>query len=133
MDNAYKTSCIVTQSPTPENMSADNKKSPLMKMIQTPYKVDAFINRVGERSKPNSNKDSIAENVRLVIQQDLAFEDEAVGMTKHMISADEMADMDEEVKNHIMMGIDRDAEEEEKAQLKSMTEKQKDERRELQE
>lgn len=91
------------------------------KRIKTPFEVDSYIN-TRDANKIGKNKDSITENVRLVVNQDLAFEDEAVGMTKHMISADEMADMDEEVKNQIMMGIDRDAEEEEKNQLKSMTE-----------
>lgn len=121
LDNAYKTSSIVSQSPTPEEMKKFSAANDHVKQIKTPFNVDSYIN-TRDANKIGKNKDSITENVRLVMNQDLAFEDEAIGMTKHLISADEMADMEEEVKTQIMMGIDRDAEEEEKKQLKSMTE-----------
>ena len=49
-----------------------------MQAIKTPYNLDSFVNK--HETKPNKNKESVAENVRIVLAAEQAFEDEAMGM-----------------------------------------------------
>ena len=67
--------------------------SQVQQQIRTPFCLDPCINN-RNNSKPGKNKDSIIENVRLVVTSEIIYEDEAMGMSKNLISQEEFASMD---------------------------------------
>lgn len=72
-----------------------NKLTALMAQILQPYGLDAFINK--RDPKPNKNKESVAENVRLLLASDATFEDEAMGMAgATTITSEDFALLDSE-------------------------------------
>ena len=67
-----------------------------------PYGLDTYLNKRDDK-KPNKNKDSISENVRILLASDQVYEDESLGMAAiHGISSEEIEAMDEEIKQQIM-------------------------------
>ena len=77
-----------------------------------------------DNSKVNKNKDSIIENVRLVVVGETIFEDEAMGMSNKMLVNQDFAEIDQEHRNKIMMGVDFD--EPDQAEIKkNMSEEEK--------
>lgn len=76
-------------------------------------------------SKPNKNKDSIAENVRLLLQSETVFEDEAYGMATEAISSEDLADMDKDTIKQIILGVDLENQEYEEQLLEEMSELQR--------
>jgi hypothetical protein len=81
--------------------------SQIQQQIRTPFCLDSCINN-RNNSKPGKNKDSIIENVRLVVTSETVYEDEALGMSKNIITQEEFASMDKLVLEKMMLGIDLD-------------------------
>jgi len=69
------------------------KQSALMTAMKTPYLLDTYVNK--HETKPNKNKESVPENVRLVLAAETVFEDESLGMSAGVtFTAEEVATMD---------------------------------------
>ena len=100
-----------------------------MQQIKTPYNLD-FVNK-RDNSKVNKNKDSIIENVRLVAISETIFEDEPMGMSDKILTSNEFAEIDQEAKNEIMLGIDFD-EPDPATNRKNMPEARKESLKEIQ-
>ena len=125
----YESSSIETQRPEKEAIDKAKKEGQLVQQIKTPYNLD-FVNK-RDNSKVNKNKDSIIENVRLVVIGETIFEDEAVGMSNKILTSQEFAEIDQAARNQIMMGIDFD--EPDPAEVrKNMPEHRKESLREIQ-
>ena len=98
----------ICQNPNDEAIKKAESNQQLMKQILMPYGLDKYLNKRDDK-KPNKNKDSIAENVRVLLSSDATYEDEAVGMAAmHGISSEEMDAMDMDTKQQIMIGVDLD-------------------------
>ena len=104
MAKKYEASSVETQRPEKGAIDKLKKEGQLVQQIKTPYNLD-FINK-RDNSKVNKNKDSIIENVRLVSIGETIFEDEAVGMSSKILVQQEFAEIDQQARNQIMMGID---------------------------
>ena len=73
------------------------------------------------------------ENVRLIMQSETQFEDEAMGMSSaNVLATEEILAMDQAVKEQMMLGVDLE-EEDEKANEPKPTELEKEAMREYQE
>ena len=64
--------------PTQEAVEKRKKQNPLAQQVNSPYNLD-FMNRRDDR-KVGKNKDSIVENVRLVVTSESGFGEEDGGM-----------------------------------------------------
>ena len=77
----------------------------MIKRVLTPFTLDYWINnREKKLAKGDAMRDSIVENVRVLLQSEKIFEDEAVGMLQHALSEDEISAMDNETRASIMLG-----------------------------
>ena len=94
--------------PTQEAVEAWKKQNKVALEVRTPYNLD-FMNRRDDR-KVGKNKDSIVENVRLVVTSDTPFEAEDGGMDGSALVNPEQSHMDQENAKQIMLGIDPDEE-----------------------
>jgi hypothetical protein len=56
--------------------------------------MDSFVNT--RKDVPNKNKDSLVENVRLILKSEAIFEDEAQGLSINFITPDEISAMGED-------------------------------------
>jgi hypothetical protein len=70
--------CVMSKIPSSIDVEKAKKVPALLSAIRQPYGLDAYVNK--HETKPNKNKESIAENVRLAIASEAVFEDEALGM-----------------------------------------------------
>lgn len=88
--------------------------------------LDSFMNK--RKDVPNKNKESLIENVRLVLKSETIFEDEAQGLSVNFITPDEISAMDDIQKQQMMLGIDLDNDEEEelKRRMKNMNDEEKE-------
>lgn len=107
----YSKDCILNQIPSVADIEKWRKTTSLMASIKLPYNLDSFINK--RDSKPNKNKDSISENVRMFYASEATFEDEAFGLNSGGITAEDLAEMDSETIQKMLLGVDLDEEEEE--------------------
>ena len=84
---------------------------------------------------PAKNKESLMENIRLVLKQENVFEDEAMGLSINFITPEEIKALTEHQRNQMMLGIDieNDEEQDEKNRKKQMTEHQSEDLRNLKE
>lgn len=113
--------CMMTQIPGNQEMDKWKKLNSILAQVLLPYNVDTYINK--RDAKPNKNKESIAENVRLLFQSEAVFEDEAMGMPGSAITSEEFALLDQETIQQILLGVDLDEVEEEEARKKRMDER----------
>ena len=126
----FETSSHVSQVPSKEAIDKARKDGQLGQQVNTPYNMD-FVNK-RDNSKPNKNKDSIIENVRLALTSDIIFEDEAIGMSKKILTNQEFSEVDQAAKEQIMMGVDLD-ELDQAESRKNMSEQRKRNLKEIQE
>lgn len=92
LDKTYKDSLSPIQRPNEAARSKWNSQQETIRKIRTPFLLDTVVNQERhkpENQKPSKNKDSIMENVRLVMQADTQFEDEAMGMSSANVLATE--------------------------------------------
>jgi hypothetical protein len=73
--------------------------------------IDTYINK--RKDAPTKNKESLMENIRLVLKSETVFEDEAMGLSINLITPDEIKALDEDQKNKMMLGVDIENDEEE--------------------
>ena len=112
------------QAASGSDMEKWNKMTALMMQIKQPHGLDSFVNK--RDSKPNKNKESIAENVRILLQSDACFEDEAMGASAGGITSEDFAILDQETIQKMILGVDLDEAEEEDDVLQNMSENQQD-------
>jgi len=100
------------------------KQSSLMTAMKTPYLLDSYVNK--HETKPNKNKESLAENVRLMLASEAIFEDESLGMAAVGFTSEEVAEMDQETLHQIMLGVDLEEAEEEEAERHNVSDLEKE-------
>jgi len=109
-----------THETSPEALKEFQSKNKIIQYIRTPNMMDQFINK--RKDAPNKNKESIIENVRLVLKQETVFEDEAMGLSINFITPEEINALNEDQKNKMMLGVDIENDEEvEKQRKKEMS------------
>ena len=119
--HGHSKNCVMTQIPSTTDIEKWKKMTSLMASIKLPYNIDFYINK--RDTKPNKNKESISENVRVLLLSDAVFEDEACGMNANAgISSEDLAEMDEETIQQMILGVDLDNIEEEEDEKKQMSE-----------
>ncbi len=63
--------------PTIDGLDSYKKMGSLMRQIKTPFLLDKVVNERDD-TKPSRNKESVRENVRLIVTQDLREGDDPV-------------------------------------------------------
>ena len=122
----FQNSMFVKQRSSKDDLAKAKNEGQLVQQMKTPYNLD-FVNK-RDNSKVNKNKESIIENVRLLITSETIFEDEAVGISDKRLANQDFVEIDQDAKNQIMLGIDPDDE-----ARKDMPEHRKESLREIQE
>lgn len=122
-----------THETTSEALKEFNSKSKIIKYIRTPNLLHELINK--PLDGPAKNKESLMENIRLVLKQENVFEDEAMGLSINFITPEEINALTEHQRNQMMLGIDieNDEEQDDKKRKKQMTEHQSEDLRNLKE
>ena len=114
-----------THAASPEAIEKFASRRPFDKKALTPYTTDSLINN-REKARPTGpnqtqkNKDSIVDNVRQFLAAEATFEDEAVGMAGNMLTSQDIENMDNELREKIMLGVDLDVEENEQEGQKQL-------------